>query len=308
MNALQPNIECLVRALRAPVIAALALADTSPPLSARDPLSGEAAVFSDGTDAIPYRLYRPEGSDTPGASVPLVLFLHGAGERGTNNTAQVTAHIQGLIDTTETGSFAGFLIAPQCPPGQDWANFNSPTLSTPLRLVLDLVDQFIAENPVDAARVYVTGLSMGGFGAFDALERRPDLFAAAAPLSSGGNLSAVDIYKEIPIWAFHGANDTTVPPGASRNTMLAIESQGGTKDRYTELAGQGHVIWAPIYNGASFAFDSDYSGRFAPDGSDDLYSWMFAQVNPIPEPATAGFLVACAALLAMRRRRIPQQR
>ena len=257
--------------------------------------SSQALTFTDGANSIPYRLFEPNGFNTPGSSFPLILFLHGAGERGTNNTAQVTSHIQGLIDRTELGSSAAYLIAPQCPLNQSWLN-------TPLRLALDLTDQFIATHNVDPTRVYITGLSMGGFGTFEAIVNRPGMFAAAVPMSGGGNPSLANAYAQVPIWSFHGGADTTVPPSSSRNTISAIQNAGGTKERYTELAGQGHVIWAPIYNGNNFAYDTNYTGTYATDGSGDMYTWLFAQ-QAVPEPTTTVLLLTAAAWIGGRRRR-----
>ncbi|RYD73717.1 MAG: hypothetical protein EOP84_21090, partial [Verrucomicrobiaceae bacterium] len=255
----------------------------------RDPLTGsEALTFTDGSSSLQYRLYRPAGWDAPGANFPVVLFLHGAGERGSNNTSHVSSHIQGLIDATASGEFAAYLIAPQVPSGQQWTDvsfgtgsysnpaLNSPIISNPLRLTLGLMDQFVAGAGVDESRVYITGLSMGGYGTFDAIARRPDLFAAALPLSGGGNLSFAETYSDIPLWAFHGAVDPTVPASGSRNTINAIESAGGTQERYTELADKGHVIWSPIYDGGAYTYDTNYTGTYATEGSGNVYSWMFA--------------------------------
>lgn len=262
----------------------------------RDALTGsQALTFTEGSSSIPYRLFQPVGFDLPGTSFPLVLFLHGAGERGTNNTAQVTSHIQGLIDRTEAGSYGAYLLAPQCPSGQDWLN-------TPLTLALNLVQQFIQTHNVDPSRVYITGLSMGGFGTFRALANRPGMFAAAVPMSGGGTPSLASTYKQTPLWAFHGAADTVVSVSSTRNTITAIENAGGTNERYTELAGQGHVIWAPVYNGNTFSYDTNYTGSYVPDGSSDMYSWLFAQ-QTVPEPATTLFLLTGAALIGARRRR-----
>ncbi len=160
------------------------------------------------------------------------------------------------------------MLAPQAPAGGQslqWTNIaystgsyanptlNAPAITNPLRLALDLVEQFVATHTVDRSRTYITGLSMGGYGTWDAGARRPGYFAAAVPLSGRGNISVAGSYAGVPIWAFHGALDTTVPPSGSRNTISAIESAGGTKERYTELAGQGHNIWAPIYNGGIYS-------------------------------------------------------
>ncbi len=294
-------------------IASLVLWALGVAVQARDAITGsEALTFTDETSSIPYRLYRPVGWNEPGANFQVVLFLHGAGERGSNNTAHVSSHVQGLIDATEKGEFAAYLIAPQVPSGQQWTNvsfgtgsytnptLNSPAISTPLRLTLDLVEQFIEGTGVDESRVYITGLSMGGYGTLDAIARRPDLFAAALPLSGGGNLSFAETYSDVPLWAFHGSVDPTVPVSGSRNTISAIEAAGGTQERYTELAGQGHVIWSPIYNGNTFTYDTNYSGTYTTEGSGNVYSWMFAQ--SIPEPASGVMLAAGAVCLIGRRR------
>ncbi len=285
---------------------------------ARDALTGStAATFTEGPDSIPYRLYSPTGATVPGTSFPLILFLHGNGERGTNNTSQVTSHIQGLIDATVTGPYAAYVLAPQAPSGgqsTQWTNISyptgsysnptlsSPTITTPLKLALDLVEQFAATHNVDRSRIYITGLSMGGYGTWDAIARRPDLFAAAAPLSGGGNTALAETYADIPIWAFHGSVDGTVPPSGSRNTITAIQNAGGTEERYTEIAGGGHGPWAPIYNGDTYSYDTNYTGTYGADGTGSLYSWMFAQ--SIPEP-TSGFLLglAAAGCAGLRRRR-----
>lgn len=262
---------------------------------ARDALtSSQALTYSDGASSIPYRLFQPIGFGVSENKFPLVIFLHGSGERGTNNTSQVKDHIQGLINLTETGNSAAYLIAPQAPAGSGW-------FGTPLRLVLDLVEQFAATRNVDSSRIYITGLSMGGFGTFEALENRPSLFAAAVPMSGGGDPAFALTYAQTPIWAFHGSADTSVPPSNSRNTITAIENAGGNLERYTELAGKGHVIWSPIYNGGTYNYDTNYTGTFGADGSGDMYSWMFAQ--QIPEPTTATLLICALALVGGRRRR-----
>jgi predicted peptidase len=298
------------------LLAVLALALVPQTGSARDPITGsQGLTFTGSTGTLPYRLYSPTTAE-PSATTPVILFLHGAGERGTNNTSQVSGHIQGLIDATESGAFSAYLIAPQCPTNDQWTNvafgtgsYNNPTLSTPavtnpLRLALELIDQFIANNSnVDPSRIYITGLSMGGYGTFDAVARRPGLFAAAVPMSGGGNLSFASTYKNIPLWAFHGAVDSVVPASGSRNTISAIENAGGTLERYTELVGQNHVIWGPIYNNGTYQYDTNYTttGGYVPDASGSIYPWLFAQ--QIPEPSAAVFLSTGAALLGFRCRR-----
>src|SRR5688572_7840414 len=141
-------------------LSAFLLATLSPkPMEARDPITGSVPVtYTEGTESLPYRLFRPIGFDTPGSEFPLVIFLHGDGERGTNNTSQVVSHIQGLIDRTERGGTAAYLLAPQAPTGGQafqWTSISYPTgsysnptlaspgISAPLRLALNLVEQFV---------------------------------------------------------------------------------------------------------------------------------------------------------------------
>jgi predicted peptidase len=106
--------------------------------------------------------------------------------------------------------------------------------------------------PIDPMRVYITGLSMGGFGAFDLLARRPDLFAASAPVCGGADEKTADKIKHIPIWAFHGAKDTAVKPARSRNMIGALEKAGG-KPKYTEYPDVGHNSWDNAYRDPEFS-------------------------------------------------------
>jgi predicted peptidase len=281
---------------------------------ARDPITGsQGLTFNGSSGSLPYRLFSP-AAVAPDAIAPVILFLHGAGERGTNNTSQVSSHVQGLIDATASGAFSAFLLAPQCPTNDQWTNvpfgqgsytnptLNSPAISNSLRLALELVDQFIASNSnVDPSRIYITGLSMGGYGTFDAIARRPGLFAAAIPMSGGGNVSFANSYKNTPLWAFHGAVDTVVPASGSRNTIAAIENAGGTRERYTELAGQNHVIWGPIYNNGTYQYDTNYTGTYGADGNGSIYPWLFAQ--QVPEPSALLLLLVGAAVRGARRPR-----
>ncbi len=273
-------------------LAALTMFAAASVSNARDALTDSLALtYSDSTGSIPYRLFQPTGFDIAETKFPIVLFLHGSGERGTNNKAQVRSHVQGLIDRTETGSSAAYLIAPQAPTGGGWSD-------QPLQLTLDLVESFAATNNVDASRIYITGLSMGGFGTFAALENRASLFAAAVPMSGGGDPAFALTYAQTPIWAFHGANDRPVPVRYSQDTIAAIQNVGGEHERYTELAGKGHAIWSPIYKGSAYDYDTDFTGTYAVDGSDDIYSWMFAQ--QIPEPTTAALILCAIALVGGR--------
>jgi predicted peptidase len=212
-----------------------------------------------------YRLARPLAVEA-GTRYPLVLFLHGAGERGTDNDRQLIHGVPQFLSTENRAKYPCFLIAPQCPPGQRWvevpwdaeSHVQPKERSEPARLTLELIDQAIGDLPIDPDRIYLTGLSMGGFGAWDLLARRPDLFAAAAIVCGGADEATAEKIKHIPVWVFHGAKDTAVQPARSRRMAAALEKAGG-KPRYTEYADVGHHSWECAY------------------GDPDLFEWLFAQ-------------------------------
>ena len=216
-----------------------------------------AGRVTDANGTIPYRLFRPSGV-MAGQKLPLVLFLHGMGERGTDNQLQLT-WIGGLVNATRSGPYAAYVLAPQIDTSMWFQSFNSnPTVG--MELTLKALHQVINTENVDTSRIYVTGLSMGGMGTWDALRREPNTFAAAVPMSGGGDVNTASLIKDIPVWAFHGSADPIVPVSATRDMIQALRDAGGSP-KYTEVAGGGHVIWDPIYY----------------DQSHTLYPWLFAQ-------------------------------
>ena len=111
-----------------------------------------------------------------------------------------------------------------------------------MRLVIELLKQARNEYTIDSRRIYVTGLSMGGFGTFDLIERHPELFAAAVPICGGGDESAAEKIAKIPLWVFHGAKDKVVPVNRSRKMVEAVK-KAGADPRYTEYPNGGHDSW-----------------------------------------------------------------
>ncbi len=200
----------------------------------------EAKTF----ETLPYRIHVPEGLES-GQTVPLVLFLHGAGERGNDNAAQLVHGVMPMVDYSLRTKQPLILLAPQCPKGSGWGGRRSQT-KNPLSLALDLVEQTKKSLPVDADRVYITGLSMGGYGTWTAIAQKPDLFAAAIPICGGGAPDSAGELVSVPVWAFHGGSDGTVPPERSRVMIAAIQAAGGWP-RYTEYPGVGHNSWARTY-------------------------------------------------------------
>ena len=210
--------------------------------------------YSDAGDTLRYRIMFPEVM-TADSVYPLVLFLHGAGERGNDNTAQLAWGLDVFADEDFRKDHPAIVIAPQVPAGSFWANLNwrqqgaalmdEPAL--PLKLAYELVLEMKEKYPVDEHRLYVTGLSMGGFGTWDIITRYPDLFAAAMPICGGGDPAKAYRLTEIPIWNFHGARDNVVPPDLSRDIINAIWEAGG-KPGYTEYPDVDHFSWVPAYN------------------------------------------------------------
>jgi len=220
-----------------------------------------ALTYDDGMGGVmPYRLFLPPGHDTPGAEFPLVMHLHGAGERGTNNTSQLL-FIDGLIEETQTDHPA-FLVVPQAAPGERWDAFGTPDLSPSGELALGILDLVQQQYQVDASRRYATGLSLGGFGTWDLIGKRPGYFDTAFPLSGYGETSRATDYLATRIWTFHGSADGTVPVVPKRETIDAIRRAGGDP-LYSEVLG-GHGIWAPVYD----------------DPTGELYDWVFDGVEP----------------------------
>jgi predicted peptidase len=228
-----------------------------------------AEVFTDAQgEALPYRIYLPTGIPE-GRKLPLVLFFHGAGERGTNNVSQLVHGVMPLIRYGQQAQDPAILLVPQCPAGKQWVNvpWSSTSHTMPaepsahLRLALALLRDQMRTLPVDPARVYVTGVSMGGYGTWDAIQREPQLFAAALPVCGGGDTALAPAIRHIPIWTFHGEKDPVVPVCRSRDMFAALQACGGHV-QYREYPGAGHGVWTPTYNDT------------------DVLTWFFAQRKP----------------------------
>jgi predicted peptidase len=239
------------------------------------------SLRSGTTTLLPGRLYIPPAAVTdPATPRPFILFMHGAGESGVNNSAQVNGNIDNLL--AEAKRRSAFLYAPQTNGG-----WNSATI---LDRVKTMIDQAIGQQPIDAARLYVTGLSMGGGGTWNMLHRFDDLFAAGVPICAASPASgfiAANMLDE-PVWAFHARDDGTVSNQTTRNVINSILTAGGqaspsypvppvTTDfafvssaldlRYTEYRTGGHGIWGRVYNTPA------------------MYEWLFSH-STVPEPSS----------------------
>ena len=212
--------------------------------------------FTNGKgDTLQYRQLFPD-YDTI-RKFPLVIFLHGSGERGNDNEAQLKWGVRNFASDQNMQLHPAFVIAPQCPENLSWSSFsnrkngsnimleNSP--SKPMELLIELIHDLVKRFRVDTNRIYITGLSMGGFGTFDAIERYPDLFAAAVPVCGGGDISKAVSIRNIPIWIFHGAEDAAVDPSFSLNMIQAL-TKAGAHPGYTQYPEVGHFSWIAAYS------------------------------------------------------------
>lgn len=209
--------------------------------------------------------YRQLISDyDPVSKYPLVIFLHGSGERGDDNEAQLKWGVQSFASSQNMKMHPAIVIAPQCPKDMVWGNYSydnmslQPTPTKTMELLIELIKETIQKLPVDPNRVYITGLSLGGFGTFDAISRYPDLFAAAVPVCGGGDVKRATSIAHIPMWIFHGALDGSVTPDLSQNMVRALTEAGGHPG-YTQYPKTGHFSWIAAYD------------------DDMMMDWLFSQ-------------------------------
>lgn len=230
---------------------------------------------------IPYVLYLPANYDEA-KEYPVLLLLHGAGERGNDNELQLFHAVDELYETRQALMDECIFLVPQCPLNELWVDWpwengnyaldeipESKALST----VMKILDGVIKAYAADTNRVYIMGISMGGFGTWDALVRHEPIFAAGVPLCGGGDPSKVDILKEIPIWCVHGTVDSAVPFAGTEEMYNTIVAAGGERITFEPMEGMDHNIW-------------DYATT---NGA--LIDWLFAQnlelrYPPETEPVT----------------------
>lgn len=211
--------------------------------------------------SMPYRLLTP--SDVS-KKQPLVIFLHGAGERGTDNEQQLTSWNIEKFLSGFTGDYSAYILAPQCPKDDFWSaamadvngrfvfDFNKEEPTRSMKTLMSLINYWINSGKIDKDRIYVGGISMGGFGTYELLWRMaPKTFAAAFPICgathmNNGKLESYAPYT--PVWMFHGASDNIVPVSYSRTAYDRFKEIAGSKVKYTEYANVGHDSWANAFN------------------------------------------------------------
>jgi predicted peptidase len=236
----------------------------------------EKQLFVMNEDTLRCRILTPLGF-SPQKKYPLVVILHGSGERGSDNELQLTWGADLFTDSLNRVRHRAVVIFPQCPQNESWSNylrtsakdslggFTFDTLAgmkKPLELLMHFIDTLVAHGGIDSRKIYLGGLSMGGFGTFEALWRRPELFAAAFPICGGGAPGKAWAYRnQLPIWIFHGDSDPVVPVSLSRQMRDALLKTSANV-KYTEYPGVGHDSWKNTFQ------------------EKDLLPWLFSQQKP----------------------------
>ncbi len=221
----------------------------------------EKRVFEDGKGGtLNYRILYP-AKYKPNKKYPLVLFLHGAGERGDDNEKQLTHGAKLFLDKKNRQKYPAIIVFPQCPTTDYWAHMlerkedgkrlrEFPEIEEPkpaLRQVIQLVEGLIQDANVDPDRVYIMGLSMGAMGTFELLSRMPNRFAAAVAICGGGNPSLASRYAQnTSIWIFHGLKDDVVLPLYSEQMYETIKAAGGNP-KFTTFSEANHNSWDPTF-------------------------------------------------------------
>lgn len=228
----------------------------------------EKYVGEDGFE-LPYRIYIPRDYDC-GATYPLLVMLHGAGERGCDNEEQIRVNFTHMFDDPQSPVFNSIIIAPQCAEDKQWVytpwehgNYSIAEVpeSRECEAVLEIIKNIDREYNIDRSRIYITGLSMGGFGTWDMLMRHPSLFAAGMPVCGAADPSMAKVLSDIPIRTCHGSLDTCVPTDATREMYSAIKAFGKGKIKYIEYENVGHDSWENAYS------------------DPENVKWLFSQTN-----------------------------
>lgn len=210
-------------------------------------------------DTLHYRVILPENvQPNKNNKVPLVIFLHGAGERGNDNEKQLTHGAALFADSINRSKYPAIVIFPQCPADKYWVSvkerkngnfiFNVPQKpELPLELVYKLIQEYIKNPLVDKKRVYISGLSMGGMGTYDLICRHPKMFAAAVPICGAVNVERLKKARKMAIRIYHGSQDEVVSVEHSRNAYIELKANGAEKVEFFEFPGVGHNSWESAF-------------------------------------------------------------
>ncbi|OIP83190.1 MAG: hypothetical protein AUK44_06040 [Porphyromonadaceae bacterium CG2_30_38_12] len=232
-------------------------------------LAFEKRIFTLNGDTLRYRILFPEHYDAT-QKYPLVLFLHGSGERGNDNEKQLTHGATLFTNTTNRTQFPSIVVFPQCPENGSWVNITeeeddsfilnkSKTPTEPMQLVIRLILSLRKTEAVDKKRMYVMGLSLGGMGTFDIVCRHPKLFAAAIPICGAAEMVQLKKVKHMAIRMYHGDADKSVSVKYAQNAYIELKAIGAQKVQIIIFKGVGHNSW-------------EHAFRYP-----DFLSWMYSK-------------------------------
>ncbi|MFO7937174.1 MAG: prolyl oligopeptidase family serine peptidase [Kiritimatiellia bacterium] len=212
------------------------------------------AYTNDVGEIFRWRMKFPQYPDED-RKYPLIVFLHGSGECGVDNKSHIRLGLPNLLKSLRLLNIQAIVMAPQCQRGNWWVKrlAMSPSYRMAgnpmpsLEVLMELIDHVRKTRPVDADRIYITGLSLGGFATWEAVMRYPDVFAAAVPICGGGDVHEVRKLRGLPVWIFHGDKDRNVSVECSRRMVRAMRDAGCRKVFYTEYPGVKHNSWDKAY-------------------------------------------------------------
>jgi predicted esterase len=267
LNATSPYTSCLFLSMLKYVLLALLIVLLPLLGSAQEPIKG---YYPYEYNSLPYRMWG-ENDDSKGP-YSLVVYLHGAGEKGNNNQRQILQGsdiIDSLTSYLQRTQRRCLVVVPQCPWDKQWVNAdwskgtysaNIAGFSAELQTVVDIVLDLRTRKNIDSSKIYVMGSSMGGFGVWDLLLRKPDLFAAAVPICGAADTSGAELIAKTPAWAFHAEGDLVVPVSGSREIVERLRKLG-SRIKYTEYTFEPHIVWPRVAR------------------EPDIFDWMFSNVR-----------------------------
>lgn len=234
-------------------------------LNAQDKSAYDKEVFIENGDGLNYRILYPKNFDSE-KKYPLVLFLHGAGERGDDNEKQLVHGSELFLNDENREKYPAIVVFPQCPKDDYWAKADvdrsesgnvftfhySDEPNPALKKVISLLDSLKSHKNVNTDKIYLGGLSMGGMGTFELLHRKPETFAAAMAICGAGDPSSVKNYaQKVDLWIFHGAKDNVVLPQYSEDMVEALEKEKANV-KFTIYPDANHNSWDPAFAESEF--------------------------------------------------------
>jgi len=245
---------------------------TAMQLNAQDLALYEKKIFQTGGDTLRYRILLPEDY-VKGKTYPLIVFLHGSGERGNDNESQLKYGATLFLRDSIRKKYPAIVVFPQCPHGETWSHTTIDSAghfhvfhpfqlnpSTQEKLIKLLIEDLVNNGMADSKRIYLGGLSIGGLGVYDMILRYGNFFAAAFPIAAQSDVEMMlKSSINIPLWIFHGAKDSIQPPEPDRRLYKGLIRQGDTKVKYTEYPNADHNSWNPAFE------------------EPELLPWLFAQ-------------------------------